>query len=144
MTAERDTVADAVERLFRRIDRHVVEHGPVAHRPRGLHVAENAVTGERGFQQMASARVQCVPASSQRFARRLSGTVRRDASRDRIGIDHLHARNHVVRVRVDLPLPFGPATTWSVGIAGSVGWADQADFRFGGRITRSPSLVRGM
>ena len=52
--------------------------------------------------------------------------------------------NQAVRVKMDLPQPFGPATTNSVGMAGGAGGPDQADFRSGRLITRSPCLVRAM
>ena len=52
--------------------------------------------------------------------------------------------NQVVRVSVDLPHPFGPATTNNVGMYGGFARAGQglelADFP----ITRSPRRVRAM
>ena len=52
--------------------------------------------------------------------------------------------SHAVRVRVDLPHPFGPAITYSVGMPGNAGRPGQADSGEGRRMTRSPSLVRAM
>ena len=43
-----------------------------------------------------------------------------------------------------LPHPFGPATTYSVGVAACAGSPGQPDSWAGRRITRSPSSVRAM
>ncbi len=52
MTTERDTIADAVKRLFRGVDGNIVEDYKVALSPRVLHVSQNPQTGESGFYQV--------------------------------------------------------------------------------------------
>ena len=48
------------------------------------------------------------------------------------------------RVSVDFPEPFGPATTWSVGMARCIAGLDQANLRSAGLMIRSPFLVLAM
>ena len=88
VTAERDAVADTVERLVGRADRHEVQDDPVACLSRGRHVAEHAGTGEGGFHQMRPARAERSLSPKQRLTRRVRGTVRRNVSRNSIGVDY--------------------------------------------------------
>ena len=89
MAAERDAVADAVERLVGRIDGHEVQDDPVACRSGGGHVAEAAGTGEGGFYQMRSARIERSLSSAQRLTRRGCGVARRNAAHNGIGVDYV-------------------------------------------------------
>ena len=113
VAAERDPVADAVERLVRGTNGHIVQDDQVVCPPRGRHVVENAGTGKRGLPR-------CV-------LLRLSATRRRlSASRAACPAVMLPAmasgsmtstsQNQVVRVRLDLPHPLGPATTKRVAM----------------------------
>ena len=143
VTAKRNTVADTDQRQSGRLHGHIVQFDPVAGPSGGLHVTENAGTGQGGFHKMRPARAERRPPPSQRFASCLAGAVGH-AARDRVGVDDLHPAGHAVRVNVDLPHPFDPATTRSVGMAGAAARPDQADFRPGRLMTLSPSLVRAI
>ena len=88
MTAERDAVADTVERLVGRTDRHEVQDDPVACLSRGRYVAEDAGTGEGGFHQMRPARAERSLSPAQRLTRRVRGVARRNVTRNGIGVDY--------------------------------------------------------
>lgn len=129
---------------FGRLYAHIVQLDPKTGRPRGLHVTKHAGARER----VSSTCVR--PARS--AARRLrnasraaaAGMAKAAARAIASGSMMSRSRSHPVRVKVDLPHPFGPATTYSVGMAACAGAPGQPDSRAGRRITRSPSLVRAM
>ena len=65
-----------------------MQFNPVAGSAGGLHVAEDAGTGQGGFQQMPPARMERSPAALHRFAGCLSG-IAGQARRNRVGVEDL-------------------------------------------------------
>ncbi len=140
VAAERDPVADTVERLVRGTNGHVVQDDPVVCPPRGRHVFENAGTGKRGLHQMRPSPAERNPSSAQRLTRRLSG---RHATRNGIGVDDVNVPKPGGARQTGLAAPVRTGN-YEEGRNGPGRGSGQADFRPGGLSTRSPSLVRAI
>ena len=88
-----------------------MQDDPVPCRSRGRYMAEDANSGEGGFHLMRPARVKRSLSPAQRLTRRMCGVARRIATHNGIGVDYFSPLKPLMRVRVDLPHPVGPAIT---------------------------------
>jgi len=117
VSADGHPMPDSIEGLLNRSNRYKIQLNSITRLSRGLHVPRGTVPGQRSLQQMGSPVEQGSLPPTYLDPRRLND---RPGSRQPgylVQINHFQFSNQAVRVSVDLPEPFGPATTISLGMA---------------------------
>lgn len=143
VAAERDAVADAVKRLTGRVDGYEMQNNPVAVTARGRHMAKNAGTGERGFDQIRSACPERSTAPTQGLPRRRRSVACRHVTRNGVGVDYVESAKsaHARQGGLAAPVRTGNDEERRRNRRSVSG---QADSQSGRLSTRSPSLVRAI